>query len=827
MKQFPDNLLTVLPLQSQQLAKAKNSAIATLPTLLTASQLKQTMLVFLPVAVVTPRFLLPLAHTLQKYPLSLAYPAEDMLLQDDDGFSVIPADDDVVAGFDWQLRLVWEGLGTGRSRAAEGYEMLSPSLAHAVAMAYDTQQQIGSFDSTLHSKSSLYPYDHVEYALRTWLCGGSVLKTQCSHIALLAENLAAATTLQETNQHLVDQNVMNIARKWMQTAPIPKGQVNTYMEIVYAARFTSRLPVAVEGLVDPIAIGPVQSSAKLPGRLVCNDLQWFLKEVYPGLLADMPSVLEAYSQHLQTDFITSALSAGNKLHYSQHAPMEAVRQEMAELLAREERLWHFGTQTLHIAGTTIKQPYVAPPAPITKDNLEDIVSDHADRVRKEGLCEDVTYQNYCTAHVGQQGNVREFCDAHKAVYIFACPKTCGYCDHGKFCEDLYLRKCAAWAQEGKCDVDEPSYGPIKEICRKSCKVCTPDYLQTAPAAVPPMAAVVLKTVHTHTDAPKPIAPAVPIAPAAPAVAAGGQTDSVEVHIAHNDWLNGMLPDVPSPSACAIAHTADGRLLDRIQISTEQTQIKVFCGIYTIGKAHANNVAATRRTWAKKCDGFVAFSDTHDMQIPALKIEHEGPESYDNMWQKSRSIWKHIAAAYVEEFDFFLLGGDDMLYIIENLKAYLASAEIQSAVNEQNGLFLGRVFAPPNQIVFNSGGAGYVLDKKAVRILGQHLDDPKCFPHQVGFWEDVNIANCLKVNGIVPYDTRDALDRERFHPFNPGNHLDYRIPPKNPDWYPKYSPNLKIGYECCSADSVSFHYLKEKALDKVYGYLYNCPTRGKK
>lgn len=143
-----------------------------------------------------------------------------------------------------------------------------------------------------------------------------------------------------------------------------------------------------------------------------------------------------------------------------------------------------------------------------------------------------------------------------------------------------------------------------------------------------------------------------------------------------------------------------------------------------------------------------------------------------------------------------------------------------------GLFLGRVFAPPNQNAFNSGGAGYILDKKALQVLGSHLDDQKCFPHQVGFWEDVNVANCLKVSGgITPYDTRDRLERERFHPFNPGNHLDYRIPLKNSDWYPKYSPNLKIGFECCSEQSVSFHYLKEKALYDIYNYLYNCPNRG--
>ena len=62
----------------------------------------------------------------------------------------------------------------------------------------------------------------------------------------------------------------------------------------------------------------------------------------------------------------------------------------------------------------------------------------------------------------------------------------------------------------------------------------------------------------------------------------------------------------------------------------------------------------------------------------------GEESYDNMWQKSRSIWKYIAKHYLHSFDYFLLGGDDMFYVIENLRAYLNSQEIQNLRNERNG-----------------------------------------------------------------------------------------------------------------------------------------------
>lgn len=310
---------------------------------------------------------------------------------------------------------------------------------------------------------------------------------------------------------------------------------------------------------------------------------------------------------------------------------------------------------------------------------------------------------------------------------------------------------------------------------------------------------------------------------------------VDPTLAHREYLEGKLPDefphFTGGDACGIKNTGDGLLLSRIEVNhnfdsnTETHGVKIFCGIYTMEKNHATNVMATKNTWAKKCDGFIAFSTKTDETIPAMEIHHEGEESYDNMWQKSRSIWKAVHRHLHDQFDFFVLGGDDMFYIVENLRAYLNSDEIHAARESSKGLFIGRIFQPPNQVIFNSGGAGYIVDQKALNVLGQNLDLPHCWPHQHGFWEDVNVASCLKTSpeNIVPYQTRDTNGRERFHPFNPGNHLQYRIP-KNPDWYAKYNPDLKIGYECCSSESISFHYLPEKSLYKMHNFLYHCSNK---
>ena len=116
----------------------------------------------------------------------------------------------------------------------------------------------------------------------------------------------------------------------------------------------------------------------------------------------------------------------------------------------------------------------------------------------------------------------------------------------------------------------------------------------------------------------------------------------------------------------------------------------------------------------------------------------------------------------------------------------------------------------------------MLDRLALETLMSVFDQPFCQPHLRGFWEDVMVAQCLKKSpaALLPQDTRDAEGRERFHPFAPAQHLSYRIP-RNPDWYAQYSIDLKVGYDCCSPQSVSFHYVDAPLMRRIDALLHEC------
>jgi len=546
------------------------------------------------------------------------------------------------------------------------------------------------------------------------------------------------------------------------------------------------------------------NDAKLIDINKCNNFDWYLQQIYPGLLNDKEAVTKYYERS------TSPL-------------------QLAEYLSPV--LEQYNKKGVHLLKESNK--ILAPNSDSANSLLKFQVQEQQDekirkKIREEHLC--LNFNDEVCAKELKSGG----CKNNLGITMFGCPKSCGFCSpDNKLCIDFYLKKCPEQASQGQC-TNPDTKDWMEANCMRSCHICrqiNDPPLPNEEVKQPP--SNVNEIVKENLEHPK--------------VTTEEEKQQyllqnlirIDPYVSQKQWIEGKLPDPVDGDTCALKGTDHAKLLNYIHVEPDiplqklsvppkydpnGNNNRIFCAVYTMESAHDTNIKIMKATWAKRCDGWVAFSTATDESIPAIEIHHEGAEEYNNMWQKSRSIWKYIAHHYKDEFDWFLIGGDDMYYIVNNLRKYLSSDEVTKARNKKEGMFLGRRFFPPNQIEFNSGGAGYILDQVSLQVLADHLDGAPCFPHQRGFWEDVNIANCLsKTHNIKPFDTRDEHGRERFHPFQPANHLLYTFP-KNPDWYQQYNPNLKLGLECCATDSVSFHYAKAPFMQKLHNYLYNCPHK---
>jgi len=290
-----------------------------------------------------------------------------------------------------------------------------------------------------------------------------------------------------------------------------------------------------------------------------------------------------------------------------------------------------------------------------------------------------------------------------------------------------------------------------------------------------------------------------------------------------------------------------------QSTTASNHAKLFCIVYTTEHSHAHKIPPIRETWGPKCEGFMVASTKTNTSLNTVEIPHAGDEAYENIWQKIRSVWSYVYDHYYEEYDWFHIGGEDMMVIPENLRAYLESDEIQMAAvggqdihststrdgnnshsnaTMQVPLYLGGrlAFEGDKNTIFNQGGGGYTLNKAALKMLVLE-GIPNHFTDAQTFTEDVMISKVFAKLGVHPYDTRDEFGGERYNPYSPGYHYDFRKPQDKyhqKKWYAAYlleeeGHEFIEGVHHCAAHSVSFHYIKVDLMYRLFALLYNlCP-----
>ena len=264
--------------------------------------------------------------------------------------------------------------------------------------------------------------------------------------------------------------------------------------------------------------------------------------------------------------------------------------------------------------------------------------------------------------------------------------------------------------------------------------------------------------------------------------------------------------------------------------------RILCMVYT-HSGRKEFVQAIINTWGMQCDGFFASSNITEPSTGSIDIPHIGDESYDNMWQKVRSMWAYAYDNFLDSYDYFHIAGDDTFVIVENLRAFLVGPDVEVLLNgtkriawhadlegegwdfEKNPkrpLLLGQAsFMRIGNDIFPGGGSGYTLNREALRILGKELL-PSYFVPYIDAAEDQLIGRSFMRPPFHIYvaDTTDNTGALRYHMESA------EFQAKLKSGLAPWSPNMlkeafgfktPLGIDGASKESVSFH-LKGGAIE---------------
>nr|CDJ98313.1 Glycosyl transferase domain containing protein [Haemonchus contortus] len=243
--------------------------------------------------------------------------------------------------------------------------------------------------------------------------------------------------------------------------------------------------------------------------------------------------------------------------------------------------------------------------------------------------------------------------------------------------------------------------------------------------------------------------------------------------------------------------------------------QLFCWVQTAAIYHNTRALAINETWLSRCDHGQLFTGDFfsSDDIPYSTVFAGIPDSYYNLFFKSRYAFYYIYHHISKDFDWYMKADDDTYVVVEHLKEYL------SQLDPNKPYYLGYTLRPYLENGYNAGGAGYVLSRAAVKIFNEMLyhNETLC-PDDI--YEDVGIGRCLASVGIFPHDTRNNRGQNRFNTHTPSDV--FHATQNSPTWtYFK----AKKGYEAFASDFISFHHLTpdEIRLFDILLYRTNRPS----
>jgi hypothetical protein len=253
--------------------------------------------------------------------------------------------------------------------------------------------------------------------------------------------------------------------------------------------------------------------------------------------------------------------------------------------------------------------------------------------------------------------------------------------------------------------------------------------------------------------------------------------------------------------------------------------RIFCAIPTAWPRDEFRIEVLFKTWARHCDviKFIVGKPTYEKYKLAthkyanvflhVNVTRTEDPTKRNIWEKSWRMWQLISHDFAETCDFFIKTDTDAFVMVENLRALVRHYD------PEGRHYIGHTMLQrwgTENVKFNIG-AGYIISRAVVRVLGEKFDHMRMNVGQTagkhicvdreGAGEDPTMSICLRDIGVLADNSLDSQGRQRFGPFKVIDHLN--TPRVHEDWYWATKPrDMGVKRNCCSAFPVMFHNYKE-------------------
>jgi glycoprotein-N-acetylgalactosamine 3-beta-galactosyltransferase len=163
--------------------------------------------------------------------------------------------------------------------------------------------------------------------------------------------------------------------------------------------------------------------------------------------------------------------------------------------------------------------------------------------------------------------------------------------------------------------------------------------------------------------------------------------------------------------------------------------------------------------------------------------------------KALEALKLAYRAYGIDHHWFLLVDDDTYVFVDNARKFISNR------SHTEPLTYGYNFKIVLKTGYHSGGGGVLFTHESMKRIVGNIENGKC--NEVAGFGDIAIGVCAEKSNVSMGNSLDEFGRERFHPLGLKTHLNVKVP----GWLFSYSSNVpKGGKECCSEESITFHYV---------------------